>query len=277
MPVIAGARKFALFFFGLFVFAIPVRADRAALDRDARAKFLQFNLFTDGRGMHLSPGLITYFNEVMSKLPSPANRKLDMRSWLTRRWGLNFEGKEVVGLFTKDYRSLKVGAVGCVACHSGRAAGQLVVGLGNKNIDVVRLATDAYKLESWWKKHVSPAKKNAAYVDVEEDALAFARYLGDTRIGNLSQGLVPVSFIRGWFYRVHGEPVPTEMRRGQVKVPFLWGYEEKRKIGLFCDGYGDPSEAGWAAAVELAAGQSAEAVRAYYPQVLEAEELFHHF
>jgi len=272
----------ALFYtFLWFVFASSALTgepiDRAQANRDAHKQFLSLNFFANGRGMHLSPGLIDYYNKAMERLPSPGNRSLDLRTWFTRRWGMQVEGKDVVGLFTREYRGQNIGVVGCVACHSGRAAGQLVVGLGNKNIDVVRMARDVRKLELWWKALVPKRKKNGDYLDLEEDALAFAEYLGDERIGNLTQGLVPVSFIRGWFYRVQGEEVPADMRRGQIKVPFLWGYEEKRKVGLFCDGYGEGSEVGWAAAVELAAGQSADVVRDYYPKIREAEEVFNHF
>lgn len=250
---------------------------RSQANREAQKQFLELNFFSQGRGMHLSPGLITYFTKAMDKLPSPGNRRLDMRRWFTRRWGLTFEGKELIGVFDEDYEKLRVGALGCVACHSSRAAGQFVVGLGNKNIDVVQVAKDLQSLELWWQNVVPARKKSAVYLEVEADALAFSRYLSNERIGNLTQGLVPVSFVFGWFSRVHGEAIPKTMRRGQVKVPALWGYGEKRKAGLFSDGLGDGREAGWGALVELAAGQKPETVREYYPKLLKAEELFHDF
>lgn len=249
---------------------------RDQANQHAQAEFLRLNFFSNGRGMIASPGLITYFNRVMEKLPSPENRRLDMRRWFTRRWGLNFEGKHIVGLFDQDYKGLTVGSVGCVTCHSGRAAGQLVVGLGNKNIDVVRMSKDLQRLERWWQGFVPVSKKNADYLEVEKAALEFSGYLSNEEIGNLTQGLVPVSFVMGWFYRIHGEPIPPTMRRGQVKVPHLWGYEEKRKTALFSDGFGNPAEVGWGVLVELAAGQKPEAVREYYGKIQEAEELFNH-
>jgi mono/diheme cytochrome c family protein len=251
--------------------------NREEASRDAKAKFLNLNFFSNGRGMIASPGLITHFNQVMDKLPSPEDRRMDLRRWFTRRWGLNFEGKHIVGLFDQDFGRLRVGSVGCVACHSGRAAGQLVVGLGNKNIDVVRMSKDLNRLERWWEALVPASKKSAEYSDVEAAALDFSRYLSNEEIGNLTQGLVPVSFVMGWFYRIHGERIPAEMRRGQVKVPHLWGYEEKRKTALFSDGFGDPSEVGWGVLVELAAGQSPSEVRSYYRKIQVAEELFNHF
>jgi mono/diheme cytochrome c family protein len=270
-------------FLGLSLFALGALAaadapvDRIQLDREAKAQFLQLNFYAEGRGMHMSPGLITYFNRLMDNLPPPENRKLILRSWLTKRWGLNFKGQRIVGLFDREDNGLRVGAVGCVMCHSGRAAGQLVVGLGNKNVDVVRMAQDLYAIEMWWKALRPSHKKSPRYVKIEQDALAFADYLRDQEIGNLTQGLVPVSFVAGWFYRVHGEALPTNLRRGQVKVPSLWGYEKKREAGLFSDGFGDAAEVGWGVLVELAAGQKPETVRAYYPQVIEAEKLFHDF
>lgn len=272
------------FFLLILAFATPfifprafASEDKFFSDQQAKAAFLQLDFFAEGRGMHVSPGLITYFNRVMAKLPSPDNRRLDLRRWFTRRWGMNFQGKEIVGLFDKDHEGLRVGAVGCVACHSGRAAGQFVVGLGNKNIDVVRMAKDLYRMERWWKHLVPARKKTEAYLDLEEDALAFSHFLSNERLGNLTQGLVPVSFVFSWFWSIHGEPVPERFRRGQVKVPMLWGYEEKRKIGLFSDGFGDPEQVGWGALVELAAGQRPEAVRRYYPKIVEAEKLFNFF
>lgn len=269
------------FFLLAFLLASPALADvslnRAQADREAQKQFLALNFFSQGRGMHLSPGLIKVFNKFMEVLPSPDHRRLDGRRWFARRWGLNFENGDLIGVFDEEYKKLRVGALGCVACHSSRAAGQFVVGLGNKNIDVVQTAKDLQRLELWWRDIVPARKKSAAYLEVEEDALAFARYLSDEKLGNLTQGLVPVSFVFGWFYRIHGEAIPPKFRRGQVKVPALWGYGEKRKAGLFSDGLGDGREAGWGALVELAAGQKPEAVRDYYPQLQKAEELFHDF
>ncbi|MEZ4873020.1 MAG: hypothetical protein R2827_12440 [Bdellovibrionales bacterium] len=55
------------------------------------------------------------------------------------------------------------------------------------------------------------------------------------------------------------------------------GLRRKRKVGQFCDGYGNGSELGWAVAVELAAGQTVESVREYYPKAVAAEKAFEDF
>lgn len=248
-------------------------ASRTKKDETAKLEFARLNFFTDGRGMHLSPGLITSYGVLDGRAGAFSGFTKDRMS---RRWGVIFENERLAGLSAVEYKGLNVGVMGCVVCHSGRAAGRYIIGLGNKNIDVVQMASDVHRIESWWKLIIPGFMKSADYRDVEDAALDFSRYLSDDRIGNLTQGLVPVSFIRGWFYRVHGRRAPIASR-GQVKVPMLWGYETKRKVGQFCDGFGEGDKAGWAAAVELAAGQRHEVVRRYYPDVEKAELLFNDF
>jgi hypothetical protein len=97
--------------------------------------------------------------------------------------------------------------------------------------------------------------------------------LKDPRWTNTTKGLVPEAMIQRWFYRSAGLDLPADLPAAEVKVPHLWGYGEKRKAGLFSDGLGDGSTAGWAAMVELAVGQTPEAVRGYYSHLEELEDL----
>lgn len=242
-------------------------ATRLEADRETKKAFQELHFFHEGRGMMLSPGLISAYN-----LFVPGLGAVDAKTF-NSRWGVVFneEGK-ISGLNQVEYQGHSVGVMGCVACHSGRAAGRFVVGLGNKNIDVLRMGQDISTIEAYWKWFVPWLMKDKAYIDLEDASMQFSSYLANAEIGNLTQGLVPISFIRGWFYRIHNRELPTGMSRGQVKVPFLWGYGEKRKVGQFCDGFGDGTELGWAVAVELAAGQKPEAIRAYYPKVKAAEQ-----
>lgn len=249
------------------LFSISAHAvSRVELDQSARNDFAKVHFFSQGRGMILSPGLISVYNFFVPGLG------IVNRDKFGERWGVVYnEQNQISGLNNVEYNGHRIGVMGCVVCHSGRAAGQFVVGLGNKNIDVWRMGTDVHKIEQYWKDSVPSFLKSDSYVDTENAALAFSGYLSNTNLGNLTQGLVPISFIRGWFYRIHNISVPQDMPKGQVKVPFLWGYGEKRKVGQFCDGFGDGSEVGWAIAVELAAGQTPEAVRGYFDKVKEAE------
>src|SRR5208283_4214987 len=93
------------------------------------------------------------------------------------------------------------------------------------------------------------------YLNVRDSALQFAALLSNQKIANTTQGMVPVSFIRSWFYKNANLPLPNDLTRGAVKIPSLWGYGEKRNVGQFSDGYGDGRFPGWAIAVELTGGQ----------------------
>lgn len=230
----------------------------------AVAEFLDLDFFANGQGMHLSPGLIKRYESMNPEGEADS-------SLMRNRWGLIFEKGNLVGLRSRKFKDLNIGVMGCVVCHSGRAAGQFIVGLGNKNIDVWRMAKDVNRIEKVWR--LRPKRKSKEYKRIEKAALKFSRYLGDEDLGNLTQGLVPVSFIRGWFYRVQGLEVPKDMPKGQVKIPMLWGYGPKREVGQFCDGYGDGKEVGWAVAVELAAGQDVNVVRDYYDKAIAAEKV----
>lgn len=261
---------------GLILLLVWVSASHAVwrveADRDAKKAFEELHFFYNGRGMMLSPGLISAYN-----LFVPGLGVIDEKTF-KQRWGVVFNDENrISGLHDVEHKGHRIGVVGCVFCHSGRAAGRFIVGLGNKNVDVYQLGKDIHTMERYWKYFIPGIAKDRAYRDMEKAAMYFSRYLANPNIGNLTQGLVPISFIRGWFYRIHKVDVPQDMNRGQVKVPHLWGYGEKRKVGQFCDGYGDGTELGWAVAVELAAGQTPDGVRTYYDKAKHAEESFDHF
>jgi hypothetical protein len=246
---------------------------RAEKDQLAKEKFLNLQFFADGRGMHLVPEMIEVY-EKMSKIPGP-------RGWMERKlrneWGFNVIDHKIVGLFNVPYKEMSVGVLGCVACHSGQAAGVFVPGLGNKTIDVVAIGKDARSFQDLYLKLKLKPKKGEDYKQVTESALKFADRLSNEKIGNLTQGHVTVSFIRQWFYDQAGEKIPDDITRGAVKIPSLWGYEQKRRSGQFSDGFGNGELPGWAIAVELTAGQEVETVRNYLPQVVEAENIFADF
>jgi mono/diheme cytochrome c family protein len=249
---------------------------REVQDRQSKSAFANLQFFAKGHGMHLSPGLSS-----LLKLFSDSEGRLKngiVRSQLADRWGLQFNDDEKIsGFFDVPYKNLHVGVVGCVVCHSGRAAGKFIIGLGNKNVDVVTMASDIHGIEETWQALVPFFSKSKDYKFVEKNAMDFSNYLANRDIGNLTQGLVPVSFIRGWFYRIQSESIPPDVTRGQVKVPFLWGYGVKRHVGQFCDGYGNGNLPGWAIAVELAAGQTPKTAREYLPNVDDVENLFENF
>ena len=254
---------------------LQARLPAESLDRGqealaAETAFLQTHLFTDGRGMHLAPGLFTFY-ELLQRPEIP----VDSTGWILRILGFNLEDRRAIGLFGVDYRGARVGVLGCVGCHSGQAAGRTIVGLGNKRIDVglVGQVAMAISRPCDWTRRLRAEHEQRLI----ERVMAFTSFLQDPARTNVTQGMVPVSIVQHWFYAQAGKQMGPEMPRPGVKVPHLWGYGEKRKIGLFCDGFGDGSAPGWAAMVELAAGQTTEAVRTYRHRLDEVEALFEKF
>lgn len=260
-------------------FANPrIDAHESAVDALSKLTFSK-----EGRGMVIAPDFIKTF-ELLAKflrLSHPDRPKmtadkggLNALTPFKGRWGLIDHDNEIKGFYNVPYKDMQIGAMGCIVCHSGKAAGQYIVGLGNKNVDVGQLATDAKLAQEMYNKLTILKPKTAERKKLEADSLAFAVRLSDNRYNNLTQGLVPISMIQTWFYKnVGGRALPHDNRRGQVKVPSFWGYGKKRFIGQFSDGFGDGNFAGWGLAVEFAATQTAENVLSLVPKISHAEDL----
>lgn len=237
------------------------------IDRDLEAKkaLKNLNFFYKGRGMVISPDLVKLYDS-MKKL----GLGLGDNGMLNQRWGLNLQDNEIVGFYSLPYKNMQMGVLGCVACHSGKAAGQLILGLGNKNMDVGQIGADAYLAQLLWGSLPRPNKPE--FREMHNRAMKFTSVLRDKRINNLTQGLVPTSQVKTWFYDITNTKRPENFGRGQVKIPHLWGYGEKRKSGSFWDGFADGVLPGWAVAVELRGGQSVENVREYEKKIHHAED-----
>ncbi len=241
-------------------FAQDIRTDR---HNEATEAFKDLHFFYKGRGMAISPDMIKLY-DVMEK----QGIFMRDRGIIYQRWGLIFKDKEAKGIYSVPYEGMQVGVLGCVACHSGKAAGEYIIGLGNKNIDVGQIGKDAYLGMKVWG---ALPRQNKKFEELHERSLSFTKGLSTKEFSNLTQGLVPTSLIRSWFYKVQNLPFPSNFPRGQVKVPHMWGYGEKRKTGSFWDGEGNGELGGWGIAVELYAGQTPENVREYFDKVHMAE------
>lgn len=261
---------------GLLLFLMlagAVRADETTAEQrrrdalEAQQVILGTNLFTNGRGMHIVPGIFDLY-ELIEKPEIPVNMTWGVRYVA----GFNMVGRHAVGLYNMQIRDTHVGVLGCVGCHSGYAAGRLIIGCNNKNMDVGMVGMLAKKVQKpyLWTRPFRPEYER----ELIDQAMAFSYILSNPNWMNLTQGLVPVSNVWQWFYRQAGLPPLEKPPRGAVKPAHLWGYAEKRKAGLFCDGFGDGTKAGWAAAVEITAGQTPETVHGYYPKL---EALEHEF
>ncbi len=243
-------------------------SDRLNDHQKAELALLDLNFFYKGKGMIISPDLIKFY-EASKKIGLGLNNT----GILNKRWGVITQDRSIKGIFNEPYLGMQIGVLGCVACHSGKAAGEYIVGLGNKTIDVGQIGSDVYKVQKMWGKI---PHKNPEFKKIHDSALEFTYGLATNRLTNETQGLVPTSLIRSWFYKMAGAEVPLDFPKGLVKVPHLWGYGEKRKTGSFWDGEANGVEPGWAVAVELYAGQTVEHVREYLPKVYQAEEYLSH-
>lgn len=244
-------------------------SDRLARAREANRGLLSLVLFAEGRGMHSAPAAATLYAPAFDS----GWKGAVFRAWIGRRTGAIFDHYgEPLGMWLQPWGSQSVPVQGCAVCHCGKVLGQIVPGLGNKNID----PAEAARLDRHF-DGVAGAMTAIVGEDAEGRTLAasarrFGNRLARDRFDNLSQGLVSVSVIRSWFYESQGLKTPPSASRSLVKTPALWGYGPKRASGLFCDGMGAGS--GWLASVELAAGQTPATVRGYLPALRQAEEWF---
>ncbi len=193
-----------------------------------------------------------------------------LKGLLQDDFGLIVENDAVIGYHDEEYKDHHVGVVGCAVCHAGRAAGVFVPGLGNKTIDIFSLAQAAKKSNPatvYW-----PDKVNR---ELHENAMHFINEIGNEKLATKTRGLIPIGLIRKWFFDTAGEKMDSDIP-GSVKVPALWGYGEKRKIGSFGDGFGRGVLPGWAIAVELVGGQKEANVHAFLPKIEAAEDALAH-
>ncbi len=237
--------------------------DREEWAQQAGEEWLGTHFFENGRGMTISPDLSIFFGGLKKK-PS-----LFQDSFITKKFGfLPGVKQRYVGVFEVNYKGMDLAVLGCTGCHSGRAAGQLIPGLGNKTIDPFAIGQTLKKAQGLW-KHVIAGKleSDPDYAYVHDKAMNFARVLADDRISNLTRGLVPDSVIKTFFYRDTNTPYGPEIERTQVKVPALWGFSEKRKVGVFADGSLSSENYAWAFGAELMASDSADHLRASMPKL----------
>ena len=238
----------------------------------------KMDFYSEGRGMHLSPGILNKLEFIRYILDGTLADDRILGS-LAHRWGIQEHDDELVGIKTVQDGKMKVGVLGCVACHSGKAAGQYIIGIGNKNIDPGQIGMDGVKIETAFKKWTDLLaanylkKKSVHYHDVEDSSIKLMQKLADPRMSASTQGLVPVSLVGSWFYDIAGEPIPSNGYKGAVKVPSWFGFGKKAEVGQFADAIGKGHPPGWIIGVEIASGQSPATVRKYFSKVEHTADL----
>ena len=235
--------------------------DRGAKARKAAEALLDLQFMSEGRGMIAPPGLPPYpLNTAVGRATVH-----NLKPILENQFGLIVENDQIVGYHDGQYKNHNVAVVGCAMCHAGRAAGRFIPGLGNKTIDIFQLARAAQTLMP-----VMPYWPDSVNQELHQNAEHFVNEIGNPRLATKTQGLIPIAIIRKWFFDQAGEKMDNEIP-GSVKIPALWSYGEKRKMGSFSDGFGKGTLPGWAIAVELVAGQTPNNVHRYQSHIEAAE------
>ena len=266
----------SIFALGVSCFLSPL-ANAEELQKEAR-ELMQLDFFDQGRGMHLSPGILNKLDLLRDVIGGSSVDETLLKT-LTRKWGIQEHRGELVGIKTIPYKGLHIGVLGCVACHSGKAAGQYIVGIGNKNIDPGQIGIDGVLIEERFKTITDSLasghllKKTETWRSLETSSLKLMRKLKDPRMSADTQGLVPVSLVGSWFYEQSGSEIPNHGYKGAVKVPSWFGFEKKLEVGQFADAIGKGHPPGWIIGVEITSGQTAEGVRNYFKKVEHAAEL----
>jgi mono/diheme cytochrome c family protein len=241
----------------LLAFILTWGLGQACLAQNTRSKasqrFLNTHFFENGRGMTLSPDLSQYFS-FFKRQNSNASTPKTLEKLLFQRTGLNFQNGNIVGLFAVPYKGQEIGVLGCAACHAGKAAGQLIAGLGNKTVDVYQIGKDAKRVQKLWG---AISNRPHQLKKIHQVAMNFSNVISDKRISNLTQGLVSDAVIKTFFYKEAGLAYPTQYR-GQVKIPHLWGIGEKKRSGFYYGGEFSSETNAWAFGAELFASDSAK-------------------
>jgi hypothetical protein len=257
---------------------LGLQADSAPTDSSPRLKAHQsatsalasMSFYDDGIGMFATPSLSHFYFGIGTELGWKGTA---IRNVSRRLIGLYSGNNQATGFLDRTHDGVRIVVTGCATCHFGRVLGRDVPGLGNKNIDPYALGRWIENSDAILSRLPIGPPQNEENERLRERSLSMAVSLQHATAGNQTQGLVPVSLIVRWFYDQAGVPFPKSATPGCAKVPALWGYSEKVKVGLFCDGMGDGHHAAWGAAVELAAGNSPENIRTHLKEVLHAEEL----
>jgi hypothetical protein len=245
---------------------------------DYATKYLRnVHFFADNEGMQVGIGFFDFWKK-LRKIPLAGER---FQEHFETRWGILFDEKGMpVGVQDVNYKDQHLSIIQCSACHFGKAYGEIIPGLGNKNMDISAFVEDATSFKPGVKAQYKLAfGKNAefseeVYSEVDKKVNLFFKRLTDPKVVNETQGLIPVGIVRASFYP---DPfnLPEGYSKSQAKIPHLWGYGEKRKYGSFHDGFGDASIGAWAASLPYVAGQRPQTIlkKSYVEKLKLTEEV----
>ncbi|MDP2304730.1 MAG: hypothetical protein Q8P18_01720 [Pseudomonadota bacterium] len=156
---------------------------------------------------------------------------------------------------------VRVTVAGCALCHTGRVAGKVYRGLGNKTIDVWNANRVLHRVMA--ANYPALLFPRRPMLDVERVTNpSFGRYTLISRAialtgrmayepwASRTRGLVPDGLVMWWFLGHNNDKMEEGAPRGEVKVPALWGFATRRglrpgpstpdapyPVPLFADGF----------------------------------------
>jgi len=200
--------------------------------RQAEKLLMDVNFYSEGKGL-VFPFLMTKANFL----------KLGAET-IEGEFGLILSESEnqAIGISEESVDRDKILVVGCAACHVGKAAGEVIPGLGSKTIDSHQISkSNKYGLRianaldqvrhPFDRERADFIKKSMKMANVFQDPIYDAKVKGlMAPMSAISKSLEAIDHKNPPAF-----PAPT-------KIPHVWGYEPKRKVGAFYDGFvlGDP-------------------------------------
>ena len=269
------------------LFATARAEDRLEADLRAKATFLEYVLLRRRKRDARLSGRVRASREARRNHPLERSRRGAQASQavvsdlafdkLHRDFGFNQQRERVVGLYETRFSNIPVRALACAFCHSGKAAGIFIPGLGNKEVSNSLIgkgatgftgfvSTEALALGS---RRFDPEAKAVLEINAER----MKKITLDPSFVSPTVGLIEDNVVYKTFYQAFGIEYPSGVKGYVNKVPHLWGMSEKRRVGLFCDGAGDGTAPGWTVAVEIMNGQIEETIRkpGYLAKVAQIE------
>lgn len=211
-------------------------------------------------------------------------------TFFDKEWGFVIECDRIRGLTRVEVAEtqpgkrspISVGVSSCAMCHTGRVAGKVWEGLGNKRIDIFTVMADSHELQSWLvAARRMDFRQGPMARAIDKNSLRFSKRMSDMGQSNRTVGLVADAHVLWWVWEVTGGGQPPGGPRGEVKVPPLWNMKQRRgkcvgevcEGGLFADGFGAGS--GWFGGAVLGAGQAREVVagKPYQDAIAKVEQV----
>jgi hypothetical protein len=207
-------------------------ADREMEAKEAEEFLMGVNLYADGKGLIL-PLMLT-----KSDFLKQGKETIEEDFGLI----LSKTENEVIGITEQFVDEEKVLVLGCALCHVGKAGGEVIPGLGNKTIDAFQIA-GANKFSLKIANAIDRAKNPFDWrrADLIGKSMNLGNFLQTAPNDAKVRGLTAPMGVLSKALEVLGRKDPPSFA-APTKIPHVWGYGPKRKVGAFYDGFvlGDP-------------------------------------